>query len=143
MRRVDNRQPFIRLFARVVRSNAVLSKETMDAESSEVLGMKEGEFGEGEFGEGEFGEAEFGEGRRDSECSESGESGAVTYSEPESSLYIPTPDRPTTVVRPIDLPARLCFIELSHLGSFVSTVNQIRTCTTSDRREKGIDRFPT
>ena len=74
MRRVANRQPFIRLFARVVRSNAVLSKETMDAESSEVLGMREGEFGEGEFGEGEFGEAEFGEGRRDSECSESGES---------------------------------------------------------------------
>ena len=69
MRRVANRQPFIRLFARVVRSNAVLSKETMDAESSEVLGMREGEFGEGEFGE-----AEFGEGRRDSECSESGES---------------------------------------------------------------------
>ena len=126
MRRVANRQPFIRLFARVVRSNAVLSKETMDAESSEVLGMREGEFGEGEFGE-----AEFGEGRRDSECSESGESSAVTYSEPESSLYIPTPDRPTTVVRPIDLPARLCFIELSHLGSFVSTVNQIRTCTMS------------
>ena len=126
VRRVANRQPFIRLFTRVVRSNAVLSKETMDAESSEVLGMREGEFGEGEFGE-----AEFGEGRRDSECSESGESGAVTYSEPESSLYIPTPDRPRTVVRPIDLPARLCFIELSHLGSFVSTVNQIRTCTTS------------
>ena len=123
MRRVANRQPFIRLFARVVRSNAVLSKETMDAESSEVLGMREGEFGEREFGEGEFGE-----GRRDSECSESGESSAVT---PESSLYIPTPDRPTAVVRPIDLPARLCFIELSHLGSFVSTVNQIRTCTTS------------
>ena len=99
---------------------SVLSKETMDAESSEVLGMREGEFGERE--------GEFGEGRRDSECSESGESSAVT---PESSLYIPTPDRPTTVVRPIDLPARLCFIELSHLGSFVSTVNQIWTCTTS------------
>ena len=77
------------------------------------------------------GEGEFGEGRRDSECSESGESGAVTYSEPEGSLYIPTPDRPRTVVRPIDLPARLCFIELSHLGSFISMVNQIRTCTTS------------
>ena len=44
----------------------------MDAESSEVLGMREGEFGEGELGE-----AEFGEGRRDSECSESGESSAV------------------------------------------------------------------
>ena len=39
----------------------------MDAESSEVLGMCEGEFGEE---------------RRDSECSGSGESGAVTYSEP-------------------------------------------------------------
>ena len=77
------------------------------------------------------GEGEFGEVRRDSECSGSGKSGAVTYSEPESSLYIPTPDRPRTVVHPIDLPARLCFIELSHLGSFVSTVNQIRTCTTS------------
>ena len=51
--------------------------------------------------------------------------------EPEGSLYIPTPDRPRTVMHPIDLPARLCFIELSHLGSFVSTVNQIRTCTTS------------
>ena len=121
MRRVANRQPFIRLFARVVRSNTVLSKEAMDAESSEVLGMREGEFGEG---------------RRDSECSESGESSAVTYSEPESSLYIPTPDRPTTVVRPIDLPARLCYIELSHLGSFVSTVNQIRTCTTSGCKGK-------
>ena len=83
-----------------MRYNAVLSKETMDAESSEVLGMWEGEFGEG---------------RRDSECSGSGESGAITYSEPESSLYIPTPDRPRTVVRPIHLPARLCFIELSHL----------------------------
>ena len=47
MRRVANRQPFIGLFARVVRSNAVLSKETMDAKSSEVLGMREGEFGEG------------------------------------------------------------------------------------------------
>ena len=66
------------------------------------------------------------------ECSESGESGAVTYSEPEGSLYIPTPDRPRTVVRPIDLRARLCFIELSQLGSFISTVNQIRTCTTSE-----------
>ena len=84
-----------------------------------------------ECGRGEFGEGEFGEGRRDSECSESGESSAVTYSEPEDSLYIPTPDRPRTVVRPIDLPARLCFIELSQLGSFVSTVNQIRTCTMS------------
>ena len=116
MRRVPNRQPFVGLFARVVRSNAVLSKETMNAESSEVLGLWEGEFVEG---------------RRDSECSESGESGAVTYSEPEGSLYIPTPDRPRTVVCPIDLPARLCFIELLHLGSFVSTVNQIWTCATS------------
>ena len=44
-----------------MRSNAVLSKETMDAESSEVLGMRDGER-----------EGEFGEGRRDSECSESG-----------------------------------------------------------------------
>ena len=60
----------------------------MDAESSEVLGMWEGEFGEG---------------RRDSECSGSGESGAVTYSEPEDSLYIPTPDRPRTVMRPIEI----------------------------------------
>ena len=77
------------------------------------------------------GEGEFVEGRRDSECSESGESGAVTYSEHEDTLYIPTPDHPRTVVRPINFPARLCFIELSHLGSFVSTVNQIRTCTTS------------
>ena len=45
-----------------MRSNAVLSKETMDAESSDVLGMREGEFGEGEFGEGEFGEASLGRG---------------------------------------------------------------------------------
>ena len=72
-----------------------------------------------------------GRGSRDSECSESVESGVVTYSEPEGALYIPTPDRPRTVVRPIDLPARLCFIELSPIGSFISTVNQIRTCTTS------------
>ena len=64
MRRVANRQPFVGLFARVVHSNAVLSKETMDAESSEVLGMWEGEFGEGS-------------------DSESGESGVVTCSEPE------------------------------------------------------------
>ena len=83
-----------------------------DAESCEVWEMWVGEFGEGEFGEG-----------RDSECSESGKSGVVMYSEPEGSLYIPTPDRPRTVVRPIDLPARLCFIELSYLGSFISTVN--------------------
>ena len=77
-------------------------------------------------------EGEFGEGTgRDSECSESGKSGVVTYSEPEGSLYIPTPDRPRTVVRPIDLPAWLCFAELSQLGSFISKVNQIRTCTTS------------
>ena len=79
-------------------------------EHAEVLEMWEGEFGE----------------RRDSECSESAESGAVTYSELEDSLYIPTPDRPRTVVHPIYLPARLCFIELSHLGSFISTINQIR-----------------
>ena len=80
----------------------------------------------------ECGRGEFGEGRRDSE---SGESGVVTYSEPEDSLYIPTPDRPRTVVRPIDLPARLCFIELSHLGSFVNSVNQIRRAPRRDARE--------
>ena len=84
----------------------------MDAESSKVLG------GFGNVGGGVWGgEGEFGEGRRDSECTGSGESSAVTYSEPEGSLYIPTPDRPRTVMRPIDLPDRLCFIELSHLGS--------------------------
>ena len=55
----------------------------------------------------------------------------MSLSKPEGSLYIPTPDRPRTVVRPIDLPARLCFIELSHVGSFISKVNQIWTCTTS------------
>ena len=41
VRRVANRQPFV-LFSRVVRFNAVLSKETMDGESSEVLEMWEG-----------------------------------------------------------------------------------------------------
>ena len=52
----------------------------MDAESSEVLG------GFGNVGGGVWrGEREFGEGRRDSECTGSGESGAVTYSEPEGS----------------------------------------------------------
>ena len=50
---------------------------------------------------------------RDSECSESGESSVVTYSEPSGSLYIATPDRPRTVERPIDLPAKLYFLELS------------------------------
>ena len=39
-------------FARVVRSNAVLSKETMDAESSEVLGMREGSLGRQSLGRG-------------------------------------------------------------------------------------------
>ena len=92
----------------------------MDVESSEVIEMWEGEFGEGR-------DSEYSE----SECSEGGESGVVTYSEHEGSLYIATPDRPRIVVRPIDLPARLCFIELWHLGSFISTVNQIWTCTTS------------
>ena len=92
MRRVANRRLFVGLFARVVRSNTVLPKETMDAESSEVLEMWEGEFGEG----------------RDSEWSESGESGVVTYSASEPVKHILTPDRPRTVVRPIDLPALNC-----------------------------------
>ena len=120
-RRVANRQPFVGLFARVELCVLTLFFQgdyamLNPARFWEVLGMLEGESGEG---------------RRDSECTGSGESGAVMYSEPEGSLYIPTPDRPRTVMHPIDLPARLCFIELSHLGSFVSTVNQIRTCTTS------------
>ena len=62
---VANRQPIV---SSVVRSNAVLSMETKDAESSEVWEMWEGEFGE----------------VRDSE---SGNSGVVTYSEPEGSLH--------------------------------------------------------
>ena len=74
VRRVANRQLFVGLFSRVVCSNAVLSKETMDAEYSEVLGLWEGEFGEG---------------RRDSECSGSGESGVVMYSEPETHCTFP------------------------------------------------------
>ena len=56
-----------------------------------------------------------------------------TESEPESndgSLYIPTPERPRTVVRPILLPNRLCLIELSQLSNFINTVNEIRSCTT-------------
>ena len=64
-RRVANRQPIV---SSVLRSNAVLSTETTDAESSEVLEMWEGEFGE----------------VRDSE---SGNSGVVTYSEPEGSAH--------------------------------------------------------
>ena len=65
---------------------------------------------------------------RDSECSEGRES------EPQAtggSLYIPTPERPRTVVRPILLLNRLCLIELSQLGNFINTVNEIRSCTTS------------
>ena len=42
-RSVSNRQ---RIVSSVVRSNAVLSTETTDAESSEVWEMWEGEFGE-------------------------------------------------------------------------------------------------
>ena len=61
-RRVANRQPIV---SSVVRSNAVLSTETTDAESSEVWEMWEGEV-------------------RDSE---SGNSGVVTYSELEGSLH--------------------------------------------------------
>ena len=91
----------------------------MDAESSEVLGMWEGEFGEG---------------RRDSECSEIWSEGSEGgESEPQAtdgSLYIPTPERPRTVVRPILLPNRLCMFELSQLGNFVSMVNANRRCTT-------------
>ena len=50
----------------VERSNAVLSTKTTEAESSEFWEMWEGEFGE---------------------VSESGNSGVVTYSEPEGSLH--------------------------------------------------------
>ena len=111
----------------------------MDAESSEVLG------GFGNVGGGVWGgEGEFGEGRRDSECSEIWEGWDREYgdgkdsseggeSEPQAtdgSLYIPTPERPRTVVRPILLPNRLCMIELSQLGNFVSMVNANRSCTT-------------
>ena len=114
----------------------------MDAESSEVLG------GFGNVGGGVWGgEGEFGEGRRDSECSEIWEGWEREYgdgrdssegseggeSEPQAtdgSLYIPTPERPRTVVRQIPLPNRLCMIELSQLGNFVSMVNANRSCTT-------------
>ena len=58
---VANRQPIV---SSVVRADAVLSTETTDAESSEVWEMWEGEFGE-------------------VRNSESGNSGVVTYSEPE------------------------------------------------------------
>ena len=106
----------------------------MDAESSEVLG------GFGNMGGGAWG----GEGRRDSECSEiwereygdgrdSSEGSEGGESEPQAtdgSLYIPTPERPRTVVRPILLPNRLCVFELSQLGHFVSMVNANRSCTT-------------
>ena len=93
------------------------------------------------------GEGEFGEGRRDSECSEIWEGWEREYgdgrdssegseggeSEPQAidgSPYIPTPERPRTVVRPILLPNRLCMFELSQLGNFVSMVNANRSCTT-------------
>ena len=103
----------------------------MDAESSEVLG------GFGNMGGGAWG----GEGRRDSECSEiwereygdgrdSSEGSEGGESEPQAtdgSLYIPTPERPRTVVRPILLPNRLCVFELSQLGHFVSMVNANRS----------------
>ena len=109
----------------------------MDAESSEVLG------GFGNVGGGFWG----GEGRRDSECSEiwegcereygegrdSSEGSEGGESEPQAtdgSLYIPTPEHTRTVVRPILLPNRLCMIELSQLGNFVSMVNANRSCTT-------------
>ena len=74
----------------------------------------------------EIWEREYGEGRNSSEGSEGGES------EPQAtdgSLYIPTPERPRTVVRPILLPNRLCVFELSQLGHFVSMVNANRSCT--------------
>ena len=54
-------------------------------------------------------------------------------SEPEEtdgSLYIPTPERPRKVERSILLPNRLCLIELSKLGNFINTVNEIRSWTT-------------
>ena len=106
----------------------------------EVLGMWEGEFGEGRGSLGRVGGivnvVRFGKGGRGSTgmggiAVRVVKVGRVSLKQLICSLYIPTPDRPRTVVRPIDLPARLCFIELSHLGSFVSTVNQIRMCTTS------------
>ena len=68
-------------------------------------------------------EREYGEGRE----SEGGESEPQTT---DGSLYIPTPECPRMVVRPILLPNRLCMIEMSQLGNFVSMVNQIRSCTT-------------
>ena len=55
MRRVANRQPFIRLFAELCVLTLFFQRRLRDAESSEVLGMREGEFGEGEFGEAELG----------------------------------------------------------------------------------------
>ena len=75
-------------------------------------------------------EREYGEGR-DSECSEGGDS---EPEETDGSLYIPTPERPRTVVRPILLPNRLCLMELSKLGNFINTVNEIRSCTTPGRK---------
>ena len=53
-------------------------------------------------------------------------------SEPEIKwlTLIPTPEHPRTVVRPILLANRLCLIELSQLGNFINTVNEIRSCTT-------------
>ena len=75
-----------------------------------------GECGNSEFYESEFWESETGEGwESESKTSDVG------------SLYIPTPERPSVMASPIDLPNVLGFIELPQLGKFF---NNIRSCTT-------------
>ena len=78
-----------------------------------------GECGNSEFYESEFWESETGEGwESESKTSDVG------------SLYIPTPERPSVMASPIDLPNVLGFIELPQLGKFLEVVNKIRSCTT-------------
>ena len=67
-----------------------------------------GECGNSEFYESEFWESETGEGwESESKTSDVG------------SLYIPTPERPSVMASPIDLPNVLGFIELPQLGKLL------------------------
>ena len=63
--------------------------------------------------------------------SSEGESGEGWESESEaiddSSLYIPTPDRPVGI-NYIDLPNKLCFLALPQVGKFLDMINQVRGC---------------
>ena len=66
------------------------------------------------------------------ESSDSWES-ECEVSNPDDSLFIPTPERPGMAQgkpSPIDLPNKLCFFPLPQLGKFFDSINELRSCNT-------------